>query len=130
MTPLFKERTRARLPITDQSILTSCCYKVSCAYASHEFLESNKILNDYQHGLRNRKPHHRLAVKLHHFGTRDKNYPRSKVSLHIGINNLSFMGKHLLRQSHWEFHWVQSQDLSCSWYTYPNDLPSRVSSSL
>ena len=50
MTPLFKRGARAR-----QVSLTYCCCKV-IKHIVHsrlmKFLESNKILNDFQHGLR------------------------------------------------------------------------------
>ena len=50
VTPLFKQGARAR-----QVSLTYCCCKVieNIVHSRHmKFLESNKILNDFQHGLR------------------------------------------------------------------------------
>ena len=71
------------------------------------------ILLDFSKAF-DKLPHHRLAVKLHHYGIRNKNL--SWIQSFLADRNQQVV---LDRKtsSHSEFHKVQCLDLSCSWYT-------------
>ena len=86
-------------------------------YLTLQKTDGSKLMLDFSKAYDN-VPHNFLAVKLHHYGIRDKTYPESKVSLQIGMSKLSLMRRLLLLQlSHLEFHRVQYSDLFCCWYT-------------
>ena len=74
------------------------------------------------------KPHSTsLAVKLHHYGIRDKNL--SWIQSFLADRNQEMVldeRHHLVLLSHPEFHKAQCLDLSCSWYTSmtcPQEFP-------
>ena len=81
--------------------------------------------------LFNKVPQQCLENKLHHYLSETRTYLGSKVSLQIGIHNLSFMGRYLFLQLlHLKFHRVQYWNVSCSWCMYTSMTCPQVSSSV
>ena len=69
------------------------------------------ILLDFSKGF-DKVPHQPLAVKLYHYGVRDKIYPGSKVFSRIEIIKWSLIGRHhLMLLLHSEFQRAQCLDL-------------------
>ena len=70
-------------------------------------------------------PHNRHAVRLHHYGIRDKNYRVSKILWQIEISKLSLMGScYHIRSSTGYISWTSPVPGIQQW------PPSRVSSSV